>query len=53
LDLERVFHRRRQVGDDVREAAAQGLGDEQRRPDNGDVKEQANSQLACSGWLIQ
>jgi hypothetical protein len=43
LDLERVFHRRRQVGDDVREAAAQGLGDEQRRPDNGDIEEQANS----------
>jgi hypothetical protein len=42
LDLERVFHRRRQVGDDVREAAAQGLGDEQRRPDNRDIEEQAN-----------
>jgi hypothetical protein len=53
LNLERVFHRRRQVGDDVREAAAQRLSDEQRRPDNGDVEEQANGKLVCSGWLIQ
>ena len=28
LDAEGVFHRRRQVADDLRQTAAQGLGDE-------------------------
>jgi len=52
-DLEGVFHRCRQIGDDVREAAAQGLGNEQRRPDNRDIEEQVNGEFACSGWLVQ
>jgi hypothetical protein len=35
-----VFHGRRQVGDDVGQAAAQGLGQQQRRPDHQGVEEQ-------------
>jgi hypothetical protein len=40
LDAEGVFHGRRQVGDDVGQAAAQGLGQQQRRPDHQGVEEQ-------------
>ena len=53
VDEKGVFHGRRQVGDDLRQAAAQGLGDEQRRPDYGNIEEQVNGEFTCPGWLIQ
>ncbi len=52
-DLEGVFHCRRQIGNDVREAAAQGLGNEQRRPDNRNIEEQVNGEFACLVGLLQ
>ena len=53
VDAEGVFHGRRQVSDDLRQAAAQGLGQQQGRPDYGDVEEQVNGEFTCPGWLIQ
>ncbi|WP_302620596.1 hypothetical protein, partial [uncultured Oscillibacter sp.] len=41
------------VSDDLRQAAAQGLSQQQRSPDHGDVEEQVNSEFTCPGWLIQ
>ena len=43
LNLEWVLQCGGQVGDQVRQAAAQGLGDEQRRPDDRDVNEKAKN----------
>ena len=53
LDAEGVFHGRCQIGNDLRQAAAQGLGQQQRRPDHGDVEEQVNGEFTRPGWLIQ
>ena len=53
LDAEGVFHRRRQIGDDLRQTAVQGWGDEQRRPDHENVEEQVNGDFTCSGCLFQ
>lgn len=53
LYAEGVFHGRRQVSDDLRQAAAQGLSQQQRRPDYGDVEEQVNGEFTRPGWLIQ
>ena len=49
LDAEGVFHSRCQPADDLRQTTAQGLGDEQRRPDNWNIEEQVNGQFTCSG----
>ena len=38
LYAEGVFHGRRQVSDDLRQAAAQGLSQQQRRPDHGNIE---------------
>jgi hypothetical protein len=38
LDAEGVFHGRRQVSDDLRQAATQGLSQQQRRPDHGNIE---------------
>ncbi|WP_257432142.1 hypothetical protein [Anaerotruncus colihominis] len=38
LDAEGVFHGRRQVGNDVGQATAQGLSQQQRRPDHGNIE---------------
>ena len=46
LDAEGVFHRRRQIGDDLWQTTAQGWGNEQRRPDHENIEEQVNGQLA-------
>ena len=48
-DLERVLQSGGQVGQQLREAPAQGLGDDQRRPDHGDVQEQAEEEIPCFG----
>ena len=53
LDAEGVFHGRRQVSDNLRQTAAQGLSQQQRRPDYGDVEKQVNGELTCPGRLIQ
>ena len=53
VDEEGVFHGRRQVSDDLRQAAAQGLSDKQRRPDYGNIEEQVNGEFTRPGWLIQ
>ena len=38
VDVEGVFHGCRQVGNDVGQAAAQGLSQQQRRPDHGNIE---------------
>ena len=59
VDLEGVLQGLGQPGEDLRQtagqalAAAQGLGEEQRRPDNGDIEEQPDEQVAGLGWLFQ
>ena len=53
VDVEGVFHCRCQVGDDVGQAAVQGLGQQHRRPDHGDIEEQVNGEFTRPGWLIQ
>ena len=48
-----------QPGEDLRQtvgqalADAQGLGEEQSRPDNGEIEEQPDEQIAGLGWLFQ
>ena len=51
VDAERILQRRRQLSHDVRQTAAKRLSDQQRRPDNGNVKEQADGEAACLGLL--
>ena len=43
LDLERVLQRGGQVGEQIRQTAAKGLGNEQRRPDDRDIEEKAQN----------
>ncbi len=52
-DLKWMLQGRGQVSDNVQQTAAQGLSDEQRCPDYGNVEEQVNGEFACSGWLGQ
>ena len=59
VDLEGVLQGLGQPGEDLRQtagqalAAAQGLGEEQSRPDNGEIEEQPDEQVAGLGWLFQ
>ena len=46
LDLKGMLNGRRQIIDDLRQTAAQGLRDEQRRPNNGDVEEKIKGEAA-------
>ena len=43
LDLERVLQRGGQVGEQIRQTAAKGLCNEQRRPDDRDIEEKAQN----------
>ena len=43
LDLERVLQRGGQVGEQIRQTAAKGLCNEQRRPDDRDMEEKAQN----------
>ena len=57
--LQGILECRGQVGDQGRQSASRALagfhrlGDEQRRPYHGDVKEQADKKPVCLGWLFQ
>ena len=59
VDLEGVLQGLGQPGEDLRQTAgqaladAQGLGEEQSRPDNGEIEEQPDEQIAGLGWLFQ
>ena len=59
VELEGVLQGLGQPGEDLRQtagqalAAAQGLGEEQSRPDNGEIEEQPDEQIAGLGWLFQ
>ena len=43
LNLERVLQRGGQVGEQIRQTAAKGLCNEQRRPDDRDIEEKAQN----------
>ena len=60
VDLEGVFQGLSQPGEDLRQtagqalAAAQGLSEEQGRPDNGEIEEQPDQQAVIGLWgLLQ
>ena len=47
MNVKRVFQRCCQFSHDVRQAAAQGLGNQQRGPDHRNVQKQADGETAC------
>lgn len=51
--MERVFQRGGQVGEQIRQAAAKGLGDEQRRPDDRNIEEKTKNKVVLLGCLFQ
>ena len=53
LDLEWMLQRGSQVGEQIRQTAAKGLCNEQRRPDHRKIKEQPVQYPACSVSTIQ
>ena len=53
VDLEGVLQGLGQPGEDLRQTVGQGLGEEQSRPDNGEIEEQPDEQVAGLGWLFQ
>lgn len=42
-----------QVGEQIRQAAAQGLSNEQRRPDDRDVEKKTENKVVLLGCLFQ
>ena len=52
-NLEGVFQSFRQVGQNIRQASAQGLGKKQGRPGNGDIEKQPGKQAVGFWWLLQ
>lgn len=48
-----MLQRGGQVGEQIRQAAAEGLSDEQRRPDDRDVEEKAKNKVVLQGCLFQ
>ena len=53
LNLEWVLQCGGQVGEQIRQAVAKRLGNEQRRPDDWDVEEKANNKVVLLGCLFQ
>lgn len=53
LDQEWMLQCGGQVGEQIRQTAAKGLGDEQRRPDDRDVEEKAKDEVVLLGCLFQ
>ena len=47
VNIQRIFQRLRQLCHNARQAAAQGLSDQQRYPNDGNIKEQADNKSAC------
>ena len=48
-----MLQRGGQVGEQIRQAAAEGLSDEQRRPDDRDVETKTKNKVVLLGCLFQ